>query len=140
LHLRTTLAARLDDIARRYGLHATAQLSLRIEGPGAQARQAAMMGRLREAPPVEVAGSPVAAARDLLAGDGGLPPSDVLVWRLADGGRVVIRPSGTEPKLKAYFEAVVAVGGADVAAARRHAAARLAGLEAAVRALLAGAG
>jgi phosphomannomutase len=76
----------------------------------------------------------VTSAEDLAARGRGLPPSDVLVYRLA-GARVVVRPSGTEPKLKVYFEIVQPAGG-DLADARRAAAARLDRLRATVGELL----
>ena len=64
----------------------------------------------------------VVAVEDLLAGDR-LPPSDVLIWEL-DGARLVVRPSGTEPKCKCYAEAVVEVpGGIEVRTARAQASA-----------------
>ena len=70
-------------------------------------------------------------------GSDALPPTDGLRYRLADGGRVVVRPSGTEPKLKAYLEVVVAVVDDDVAAARRTADDALAAIKADVAAVLA---
>jgi phosphomannomutase len=75
------------------------------------------MAALRAGPPVAVGGRAVEAVEDLLLG-GRLPPSDVLIWTLA-GARLVVRPSGTEPKVKCYAEAVVPVGpDGDLAAAR----------------------
>jgi len=93
-----------------------------------------------------VAGVEVARADDLARGDGGLPPTEGLRYHLADDSRIIVRPSGTEPKLKVYLEVVEPVSGegddgeADAGAlraARQRAAARLAGirtdLEAATR-------
>jgi phosphomannomutase len=117
-----TVQDRLDDLDRRHGVHHTAARSRRLAGADWLVRVTAAMAAVRAAPPVELAGRPVVAVEDLLAG-GRLPPADVLVWRL-DGGRVVVRPSGTEAKVKSYAEAVVAVpDGADLAAARAAAAA-----------------
>jgi phosphomannomutase len=113
----------LDDIAREHDLHATDLLSARFED---LADIDAAMARLREHPPGTLGGRPVESAEDLGAGTGGLPPTDGLRYRLAGGGRVVVRPSGTEPKLKAYLETVVPVADDDVAAARRTAAHTLA--------------
>jgi len=79
----------------------------------------------------------VTAVTDLAAGTGGLPPSDVLTYHLS-GARVVIRPSGTEPKIKAYLEVVEPAGGRSLAAARAAATERLAPLRDAVAALVAG--
>ena len=109
------LAERLDEIFRAHGAHVTRQRSIRVEGSDWLDRVTAAMASLRAEPPTEVAGRAVEAVEDLLPG-GRLPPSDVLVWTL-DGARLVVRPSGTEPKCKCYAEAVVPVVD-DVAAAR----------------------
>ncbi|MBO1334759.1 phospho-sugar mutase [Streptomyces sp. VRA16 Mangrove soil] len=118
-----TLLDALDDLALAHGLHATDQLSVRVEDLSVIADA---MRRLREAPPAELAGLAVTAAEDLsrgasqggereaLSGQGGggrragLPPTDGLRYTL-DGARVIVRPSGTEPKLKCYLEVVVPV-------------------------------
>lgn len=113
----------LDDLAVAHGLHTTDQLSVRVED---LSLIAAAMARLRSAPPSSLAGSSVVTADDLLAGDGGLPPTDGLRYVTADSTRVVVRPSGTEPKLKCYLEVVVPVAGGDVPAARTTARDRLA--------------
>jgi phosphomannomutase len=113
----------LDDLALAYGLHATDQLSVRVTDV---AEIASAMQRLRTAPPVTLGGFRVESVDDLALGEGGLPPTDGLRYRLADGARVIVRPSGTEPKLKCYLEVVVAVDAeAGVDAARISAAARL---------------
>ena len=114
----------LDDLARRHGVHLTGQRSVRFEG-GLPA-MAEVMAALRSHPPTEVAGRPVRSIVDLIVGDDTrhLPPSDVLVLHL-DGARLVIRPSGTEPKLKLYAEVVepVADESGGLAAARAWASA-----------------
>ncbi|MCX6466055.1 MAG: phospho-sugar mutase [Pseudonocardiales bacterium] len=110
------LPDRLDELARAHGVHATAGVSLRME-PGP--RDAAVE-QLRTAPPP--------------GWDATFPAPDVLVLRRA-GERMVIRPSGTEPKLKAYLEVVQPVAG-DLAAARAAADGRLAALRAEVTGLL----
>jgi phosphomannomutase len=107
---------RLDELAREHGVHATDQYAARVEDLGAIR---AAMERLRADPPTALGGRPVVEVRDLLADPGPLPPADVMVLRL-DGARVVVRPSGTEPKLKAYLEVVVPVAG-DLDAARTRA-------------------
>lgn len=115
----------LDDLAREHGLHATDQVSVRV---GDLAEIPAAMARLREQPPAELGGLAVLGVDDLSQGGGGLPPTDGLRYRLADGARVIVRPSGTEPKVKCYLEVVVPVeDGADdgVEAARISAAGRL---------------
>ena len=87
------------------------------------------MARLREQPPVSLAGLRVDSADDLEQGSADLPPTDGLRYRLSgagvDSARVVVRPSGTEPKLKCYVEVVVPVGSADGLAGARAAAAGL---------------
>ena len=117
----------LDDLAREHGLHATDQLSVRVEDV---ALIEDAMTRLREQPPTSLGGRAVEHAEDLAAGSADLPPTDGLRYRLADGGRVVVRPSGTEPKLKAYLEVVVPVADDDVTAARRTADEALAAIKA----------
>jgi phosphomannomutase len=124
----------LDDLAVTHGVHLTGQWSARVAGSQPMATMAAAMGALRTSPPTELAGRAVLEVDDLVAGDPtrGLPPSDVLILRL-DGGRVVVRPSGTEPKLKCYVEVVVPVDGDEpVAAARARAHQELEALTAAI--------
>jgi phosphomannomutase len=113
----------LDDLALAHGLHATDQLSVRVTDLGAIT---AAMERLRTTPPTALGGLRVESVDDLSHGDGGLPPTEGLRYRLADGARVIVRPSGTESKLKCYLEVVVPVDvDAGVDAARISAAARL---------------
>jgi phosphomannomutase len=117
----------LDDLAREHGLHATDQLAVRVDDV---AVIESAMQRLRAQPPSELGGARVTAAEDLAQGVGDLPPTDGLRYRLDGGGRVVVRPSGTEPKIKCYLEVVVAVAAdGDVESARKTAAARLADLK-----------
>ncbi|MGY1635052.1 phospho-sugar mutase [Geodermatophilus sp. SYSU D00742] len=96
-----TLLDRLDELAGEHGLFVTGQLSVRVED---LSRIDAMMARLRSSPPTRLLGREVAFA-DLAHGE---PPVDA-VRLLGDGVRVIVRPSGTEPKLKAYLETVVPV-------------------------------
>ncbi|WP_043679927.1 phospho-sugar mutase [Streptomyces xylophagus] len=113
----------LDDLAVEHGLHATDQLSVRVED---LAVIADAMRRLRERPPTALAGLAVTKAEDLTEGTDKLPPTDGLRYTL-DGARVIVRPSGTEPKLKCYLEVVVPVAAhADLPAARARAAETLA--------------
>ncbi|MEW2102309.1 phospho-sugar mutase [Streptomyces cellulosae] len=100
-----TLLDLLDDLAVEHGLHATDQLSVRVKDLGLIA---AAMRRLRERPPTELAGLRITKAEDLSEGTDKLPPTDGLRYTL-DGARVVVRPSGTEPKLKCYLEVVIPV-------------------------------
>ncbi|GHF65019.1 phospho-sugar mutase [Streptomyces griseosporeus] len=100
-----TLLDLLDDLAVEHGLHATDQLSVRVEDLSVIA---SAMRRLREQPPTELAGLAIVRAEDLTRGTDKLPPTDGLRYTL-DGARVIVRPSGTEPKLKCYLEVVVPV-------------------------------
>jgi phosphomannomutase len=120
-----TLNDRLDDLAREFGLHATDQLSVRVDDLDLITE--AMAG-LRAALPQRLLGRPVEAAEDLF------PAADVVILRAA-GVRVVVRPSGTEPKLKAYLEVVEPVEDS-VAPARIAAAEHLAALRHEVSAAL----
>jgi phosphomannomutase len=104
----------LDDLARKFGLYATSQLSVRVSDV---ALIADAMARLRSDPPVSLGGRTVLRADDLEKGVDGLPPTDGLRFTL-DGARVIVRPSGTEPKLKCYLQVVVPVDGDDVGKAR----------------------
>lgn len=113
-----TLTDLLDDLALAHGLHATDQLSVRVEDLSVIA---SAMAALRARPPVSLAGLPVVSAEDLNEGTASLPPTDGLRYYL-DGAykaRVIVRPSGTEPKLKCYLEVVVPVADpADLTPAR----------------------
>ncbi|MDW8475322.1 phospho-sugar mutase [Streptomyces scabiei] len=121
-----TLLDLLDDIAVEHGLHATDQLSVRVEDLSVIARA---MERLRERPPTALAGLTVTTAEDLTRGTDRLPPTDGLRYTL-DGARVIVRPSGTEPKLKCYLEVVVPVADhAGLPAARAKATDLLAGIK-----------
>ncbi|MFZ6005084.1 MAG: phospho-sugar mutase [Actinomycetota bacterium] len=102
-----TLLDRLDEIFTTHGVHVTRQRSIRLAGSDWLARVTAAMAALRADPPPSVAGRPVVAIEDLLEAKR-LPSSDVLIFTLA-GARLVIRPSGTEPKVKCYAEAVAPV-------------------------------
>ena len=128
-----SLLDRWDALEAAHGVHLTAQVTLPTRAP------AEVMAGLRARPPGELAGLAVTAVTDLSGGSGSLPPSDVLTYHLA-GARVVIRPSGTEPKLKAYLEVSGPPGSGSLADARAAAAARLAPLRDAVAALVRSAG
>ncbi|NHC43901.1 phospho-sugar mutase [Motilibacter aurantiacus] len=117
----------LDEIAVEHGLHATDQLSVRVSQA---ARIRAAVDRLRQGPPQRLGGRAVTAVDDLAAGGGGLPPTDGLRFHLEGGARVIVRPSGTEPKLKCYLEVVEQVRDGDVDSAGKAAAAALEALRA----------
>ena len=120
-----TVFDRLDDLAIEHGAHVSDQWSITVDGPDGPARIAGIMNQLRAAPPDQLDGRPVTQVDDLRSGHD-LPPTNAIIMRLGDDLRVTLRPSGTEPKLKVYFEAVspvvvvslVVVG--DVRAARER--------------------
>jgi phosphomannomutase len=138
-----TLAGRLDDLALAHGVHVTRERSVRAAGPAGLRNLADAVARVRKDPPRSLAGQPVTVT-DLLDGAGGVadlaggraerapgqpvPPADVLIWHAAavegkGDARVMVRPSGTEPVLKLYAEAVRPVRSpGELAAARAEAA------------------
>ena len=130
-----------DDLERAHGVHLTSQLTLRT------ADQAHVMSRLRSAPPAAFGDQPVTGLTDLArsgAADGTpgvtgvtAPRADVLIFLLGTCARVVLRPSGTEPKIKCYIEITEPLAGRSLAAAREAAAGRLAPLRSALEAMLA---
>ena len=124
-----SLLDRWDALESAHGVHLTAQLTLPTRVPGE------IMAGLRAAAPVTLGKAAVRSVTDLAQG-GELPPTDALVLRL-DGARVVLRPSGTEPKLKAYLEVTEPVAPGGLAEARRRTGSRMTPLRAAVEALLA---
>ncbi len=103
----SSLLERLDELAAEYGRYVTDQVSVRVDD---LTLIAGLMARLRADPPRSLLDQPVTVTDRL-------PDADVLTLAVP-GGRVVVRPSGTEPKLKAYLEVVVADGSADEAARR----------------------
>jgi phosphomannomutase len=123
-----TLLDALDDLHRRHGAHVTDNFSLRDEAPGGAERRAVLVGRLIASPPERVGEERVSGVRTLA--------SDVLRIDLAGGLRVIVRPSGTEPKLKCYCEAVEPAAGGDVEGARARARERLARVREGLGALL----
>ncbi|MEG9226736.1 phospho-sugar mutase [Aeromicrobium sp. Sec7.5] len=116
-----TLLDRIDDLHREHGVHATGQLSVRVED---LAVIVTAMTTLRTTPPASLGGLEVTSVDDLADGYRGLPPTDGIRLGLGEGTRVICRPSGTEPKLKCYLE-VVEPTGDDLAAARARAASTL---------------
>ena len=122
-----TVGEHLDEIYRRVGLFMTEQVSFTAPGSEGLALIRRAMATFRGAPPAELASIAVDDVTDLMKGEGGLPTSDVLIYRLAGGRRVIMRPSGTEPKLKSYYEVRVVLGaGEDMAEARARGLAELA--------------
>lgn len=93
----------LDEVWLRHGFHATEQISIRVADMGAIT---ALLAGLRSDPPQEIAGRAVESIDDLAVPTDGLPPTDGLRLWLSGGVRIIIRPSGTEAKLKCYIEVI----------------------------------
>ena len=132
-HLKSrgqTLLDRLEELWARHGFYATGQVATTMEGLAGRETIERIMSRLRVDAIEMIAGSRVAAFVDLEKGAGTLGPANVLQWDLDDGSRVIFRPSGTEPKLKAYLETRSAVGRVGLDEARRQATQRLSELRA----------
>ena len=127
---------RLDELASEFGLYATSQVTVSFVGMSDH-EQAGLKQQAATMTPDSVGGVLVAGVEHLMEGRH-LPPTAGVVIELADGGRVVIRPSGTEPKMKAYLE-VIEDATTDVGAARERAAERLDRLAEGVKNLLTGA-
>ena len=126
-----TLESHLDHFALEFGAFASGQISIRVADLAEIPRT---MAALRATPPTEIGGVAVEGVDDFLDGVPGFPVNDILRYRLAGGGRVIVRPSGTEPKLKCYLDASSSEGSATE---RRQAAeAAVAALETGMRALL----
>jgi phosphomannomutase len=127
-----TLDDQLDAFSMRFGQFASGQVSVRVTDLSQITR---VMARLRAEPPAEIGGIRVSSIDDLLGDGGALPPSDVLRIHLDDGSRVMVRPSGTEPKLKVYLDTQSSDGSLEER--RSAASAALSRLEEGVRALIA---
>ena len=93
----------LDEVWQRHGFHATEQISIRVSDMSAIT---SLLAGLRSNPPHEIAGRAVESIDDLAAPTDGLPPTDGIRLWLAGGVRIIIRPSGTEAKLKCYIEVI----------------------------------
>ena len=110
-HIATQLAAEgktisdlLNEVWQRHGFHGTEQISIRVSD---MAQIGSLLHGIRTTPPKEIAGRSVLAIDDLMAPRDGLPPTEGLrIW--CDGVRLIIRPSGTEPKMKCYVEVITA--------------------------------
>jgi phosphomannomutase len=99
-----TIDDRLEALYREHGVYLTRQVSLTRPGAEGRAEIDAAMERYRKRAPAAIDGRTIRRAIDLESGTDDLPAADVLIFRLADGARVIMRPSGTEPKLKCYYE------------------------------------
>jgi phosphomannomutase len=100
-----TIGDLLNQVWERHGFHGTEQISIRVSDMSAITR---LLAGLRQSPPKEIAGRAVESIDDLAAPKDGLPPTDGLRIWLAGGIRIIIRPSGTEAKMKCYIEVVTA--------------------------------
>ena len=119
----------LDDLYRQHGVHTTDSYAVRVTDLEVIDR---ILDRLRTEPPTALAGIPVTSAEDLARGANGLPPTEGLRYHLEDRSRVILRPSGTEPKLKVYLEVIEEVAGDDLDGAKDRAGSRMRNLRSAV--------
>lgn len=133
----SSLLQRLDDLHRRHGAYVTGQLTVRFAAAEAASGAEMVNSRLREQPPEAIAELPVISVTDYQVPTGPLPPTDMLAFGLDGGDRVIVRPSGTEPKLKVYVETVERPVSGDLTAARRRARDRLRRISAAMQPLVA---
>lgn len=100
----------LQEIHREHGLFSTDQVSIRVDD---LSLIGSMMTNLRQNAPQQLAGSPVTTSVDLTEGSENLPPTEGMMFLSEDNTRVIVRPSGTEPKLKCYLEVIQQVGQED---------------------------
>ena len=112
----SSLVQRLDELAVAHGVHVTDQLSLRLTD---LSHIGVLMQRVRVSAPLQLAGSKISNVIDLSHASADLPATDAVVLHTANQARVIVRPSGTEPKLKCYIETVAPVGPGDSVTTRR---------------------
>lgn len=123
----------LDELALTHGLHVTEQVSIRVEDISIISN---IMRRLRAEKPTTVGGFAVTSFADFEQGVDGLPPTDGLRFELEGGSRIIVRPSGTEPKIKCYLQVVIPVTAGALGSARELASGRLDAIGASVRSWL----
>lgn len=111
------LLQRLDELAVAHGVHVTDQLSLRFTD---LSQIGMLMQRVRTRAPLQLAGSKVSEVIDLSHASADLPATDAVVLHTINRARVIVRPSGTEPKLKCYIETLLPVGPGDSLALLRE--------------------
>ena len=98
-----TLVQAMRALYDKFGWQTNRTISLAYPGADGAQRMADIMAGLRAQPPAQVAGRDVAEVVDYAEGVGDLPKANVVEFRLAGGGKLIVRPSGTEPKIKAYL-------------------------------------
>ncbi len=103
-----TISDLLNQVWERHGFHGTEQISIRVSDMSAITR---LLAGLRQTPPQEIAGRKVESIDDLADPKDGLPPTDGLRIWLAGGIRIIVRPSGTEAKMKCYIEVITKTSG-----------------------------
>lgn len=101
-----TLLDAIEALYKEFGYYRNALCSYTFEGETGMHTMQQLMANLRANPPKEIGGYAVEAATDYEAEGTGLPKADVLEYRLAGGHKFMVRPSGTEPKIKVYLSAV----------------------------------
>ncbi len=100
----SSLKERLEEIYSQYGRYLNQVDSFEFPGLTGMDKMASIMENLRQKPLEEIAGIKVTKALDYKkTEETGLPAANVLIYTLEDGGTVIVRPSGTEPKIKTYF-------------------------------------
>jgi phosphomannomutase len=133
-----TVWDRLDRLALQHGWHLTAQVSIRFEGTESKAKMAATMVAVTSDPPSTMCGQALRSVENLADGIH-LPPTTGIVLYYVDETRIIVRPSGTEPKIKAYVEVIEPVTDpGDVDEARIRAEEHLSNARTAVTSMLAG--
>ncbi|PZF67335.1 phospho-sugar mutase [Curtobacterium sp. MCPF17_047] len=115
-----TIADQLEAFAERFGAFASGQVATRVDD---LSRIGEIMASLRTSTPTDLGGVEITSVTDFLDGVEGFPPSDILRFDLDGGARVIVRPSGTEPKVKVYIDTVAGTSGEATALADRLAAA-----------------
>jgi phosphoglucomutase len=101
----TTLLSALEALYSHYGYEANGVINIAIESADPMARMGDIMTKMRGERRGALAGAPMESATDYINGVDGLPPSNVLAYRDIRDGKAIVRPSGTEPKLKIYLSA-----------------------------------
>jgi len=131
-----SLLDRLDELYAICGYWQELGISKYFKGPDGPSIMNGIMEEYRKNPPATLGGIKLAKVRDLKNGSGGLPPSDVLQFFLADGTVVSARPSGTEPKIKFYASCRAEVGSGGLKAAKAEAVRKLDAIKKEIRSVI----